>query len=552
MTLSIFKDAFKGRKSYAGIERTRGSWSRGTASKIKSDEITLVADVMDAIDKVVGALTDGRGGRFRTTLTTKTAGGAMAASTRSIAITSAPLLDGNLKSYEGAAVMCGLTVHEIGHARYSGVLDEALKSFPGDATAKIVGNLLEDVRLEKNLIRDYPGVGPSLRPANRYVAQKSGVTTRVTRWVKMPITERMNFAITAVRYAPYARWIADEFTRAERAWWQEWAERYSASDSLGGLIEGIRAGLEHLRNPEFPPEPEKQPENQPPPPEEPVEEPEGDEDSDDDDDADEPESEDDDESDDDEDEDGDGDDEGDEEGEGRSDDDWVEPPTIPDPEEPSKDDGSDENGESESDEDDEDPTDDDDDAEDPTGEGNSDEGDEAEDADDGPEQKLGNIDDPEGEPSEESDAPGDYEPGEGDDPEGEGDVDSEIDEDNDDDVGDDFTDDLAEDLNAEPPESESDEGEPSDAQVGITAEGSGDELGDGDDITDRDPNPHDTEPVEEVDEEEVLDTLDDYLDDHHNDNADFELDGIVEEERQTEKMNLGGGFGTMPIKYKEG
>lgn len=536
MTLSIFKDAFKGRKSYSGVEMTRGSYYRSRS--IKSDEITLVADVLDAIDKVVGALTDGRGGRFRTTLTTKTVGGAMAASTRSIAITSAPLLDGNLKSYEGAAVMCGLTVHEIGHARYSGVLDEALKSFPGDATAKIVGNLLEDVRLEKNLIRDYPGVGPSLRPANKYVAQKSGVTSRVIRWAKMPITDRMNFAITAVRYAPYARWIADEFTRAERAWWQEWAERYSASDSLGGLIEGIRAGLEHLRNPEFPPEPEKQPENQPPPPEEPVEEPEGDEDEDDSDD-DEPESDDEDEG---EDEDGDGD-EGDSEGDKPEDDDWAKDPTIPDPDVPGDGD-SDENGESESDEDDEDPTDDDDDAEDPTGEGNSE--------DDGPEQKLGDIDDPEGEPSEKSDAPGDYEPGEGGDPEGEGGTDSDFDEDDDDDIGDDFDEDLAKDLNADQPETESDEGEPSDAQAGITAEGSGDELGDGDDITDRDPNPHNTEPVEEVDEEAVLDTLDDYLDDHAEDSADDALAYEVEEERQTEKMNLGDGFGTMPIKYKEG
>lgn len=167
--------------------------------------------------------------------TAKTAGTDMGS--RIVVITPAPALDPNISAQEAGLILTGLAVHEISHPRYGQSTFDAVRvAFPRSRFAKTLSNLLDDVRIERRFIQDYPGYARVFDPLIKYIAGKPTAK----------LTDQLNLAIAAVRFSQYTDWSGDPRLPGERDWWQRWAETYAREDSPRRHVDGIREALRHV------------------------------------------------------------------------------------------------------------------------------------------------------------------------------------------------------------------------------------------------------------------------------------------------------------------
>lgn len=167
--------------------------------------------------------------------TTRTAGTDM--KTRYVRITPAPILDERLEAREAGLVLTGLAVHEICHPRYGRSTYEAARAaFPYSRVAQILSNLIDDVRIERRFVADYPGYAGVFEPLLRYIS-KGPVPT---------LSDQLNLAIAAIRFDRHADWGTDQRVAEERAWWQQWSAKIAREDSPRRHVEGIREALKHM------------------------------------------------------------------------------------------------------------------------------------------------------------------------------------------------------------------------------------------------------------------------------------------------------------------
>lgn len=174
-----------------------------------------------------------------------TPGGTAATSitTREVLVTSAALLDRHLTPDARLAVTTGMALHEAGHVRHGSDHIRAVAArWPGDPVAQRLSNILDDVRLEARLAREYPAYADCFPLTLWWVAGRFPAG----RIAALPRTadEATNLVVAAVRYARYVSIAAP--VQGEARWWVEWADRYTRTDRPRDLIAGVEAGLARI------------------------------------------------------------------------------------------------------------------------------------------------------------------------------------------------------------------------------------------------------------------------------------------------------------------
>lgn len=222
----------------------RGMWSRRTYNAKNSTDKHL-EDLVFAhgmVETFVNAFA--RDGRYAVSFdaTASTAGTDL--TLKRVVITPAPVADPNLSAEEAGLILTGLAVHEISHPRYGAKTASAVQAcFPYNAVADALSNLLDDVRIEKRFVAEYPGYAGVFAPTLAYVGQSS-VKANGGRKIAVRADQPVNLAIAAIRYPECATWTPE--TLAERAWYVEWAERNAREDAPARHVQAIREALRHI------------------------------------------------------------------------------------------------------------------------------------------------------------------------------------------------------------------------------------------------------------------------------------------------------------------
>lgn len=158
-----------------------------------------------------------------------------------VVITPAPVLDDQLSAEEAGVILIGLATHEISHPRYGkGTANAVRKAFPRSGVAAHVSNVLDDVRIERRFVADYPGYSDVFEPVLQYVGKaflRDGQPAPLAR------TDQMNICTGALRYPTFVKWDGIE---DERAWWTAWGDRWSREDSPRRHVEAVREALRHI------------------------------------------------------------------------------------------------------------------------------------------------------------------------------------------------------------------------------------------------------------------------------------------------------------------
>jgi len=228
--------AARGRNAYVS-----GLWSRYGMTEVAASQ---EAKIIQAHKMVQGFVdTFATDGRYRVTFDPgiSTAGTDLIG--HRIVITPAPLFDKNLPPERAAVILTAMATHEICHPRYGRSTAAAVRRVFGTRRApNTLSNLLDDVRIERRFADDYPGYADVFRPMLEYIAlavdSKAGD-------VKPQMTDLVNLSIMAIRYPSWTRWESDE-VRAERDWWQAWADRWAVEDAPRRHVEAVREGLKHI------------------------------------------------------------------------------------------------------------------------------------------------------------------------------------------------------------------------------------------------------------------------------------------------------------------
>ena len=170
---------------------------------------------------------------------------------RFVAITPSPIADMNLTAEEAGLILTGLAVHEISHPRYGrDTYNAVMRCFSGNGTAQRLSNLLDDIRIERRFVEDYPGYMGIFKPTLDYIGGRG--TNDGKNLHEQKLTEPVNLAIGATRYYEWSDW-SDPVLAAEAKWWQDWADRWAPEDDPNRHVEGIREALAHIVTNQFDP-----------------------------------------------------------------------------------------------------------------------------------------------------------------------------------------------------------------------------------------------------------------------------------------------------------
>ena len=166
---------------------------------------------------------------------------------RSVVITTRPLADPALADERRGEILTAMAAHEVSHDRYGiGTAEAVRAALPGDRTAAILSNILDDVRIEKRFVEEYPGYRGIFDPMLEYVADGGSALDASA--------EAVNVAVSAIRYDKWTRW--DPALETERQWWRQWARRNARHDSPARHVAAVREALDHI-GPRPQPEPER-------------------------------------------------------------------------------------------------------------------------------------------------------------------------------------------------------------------------------------------------------------------------------------------------------
>ena len=219
----------------------RGMWSNyGFRAGTNHTEDTVVAHGM--VQTFVNAFA--RDGHYVVSFdaNVSTAGTDMDA--KHVAITPSPIADPTLSAEEAGEILTGLAVHEICHPRYGRQTYQAVqRAFPYNGVADRLSNLLDDIRIERRFVADYPGYAGVFTPTLEYVGQ-AGVKRNGGKLLNQTLSNPINLAIAATRYPTFSAWTAE--TAVEANWWINWANTWSREDAPKRHVEAIREALAHI------------------------------------------------------------------------------------------------------------------------------------------------------------------------------------------------------------------------------------------------------------------------------------------------------------------
>lgn len=201
-------------------------------------------DILVAHGMVQGFVNSfGRDGRYEVVFDPNIGTAGTNQDTRRVAITPSPILDRSISAQEAGRVLTALATHEISHPRYGKITHNAVRNvFPRSTAAWRLSNLLDDVRIERRFVADYPGYAGIFDAALDYL--KRGMLARSGGALIRPsLDDQTNLATAAVRYADAFDWTGLE---AERDWWQTWARTWARENSPKRHIEAVRVALQHI------------------------------------------------------------------------------------------------------------------------------------------------------------------------------------------------------------------------------------------------------------------------------------------------------------------
>lgn len=227
----------------------RGMWGsysfRAAVGDKEADSSSIAKDTVTAhgmVQSFVNAFA--RDGHYAVTFDRDCSTAGTDMTDRNVVITPAPVADRSLTAEEAGLILTGLAVHEISHPRYGKNTAMAVqKVFPRNRVADRLSNLLDDVRIERRFVADYPGYSGVFEPTLNYVGSSQ---VKKNRNVKptMVLSQPVNLAIAAIRYPDFATWT--EETDVERVWWSSWADRSAKEDSPKRHVAAIREALQHI------------------------------------------------------------------------------------------------------------------------------------------------------------------------------------------------------------------------------------------------------------------------------------------------------------------
>ncbi len=197
-------------------------------------------------------------------------------SSRTVEIGSGPMIDPTLNGPQRAAIMAGLTFHEIGHVRLTRLVNPKLETawrgrgVSGSEWAKVrtVSNIIEDVRTESIDRAYFPGMAQTLDTAMRWVSDRTVASKAPGTFPKRPDLRtrngRLEFVGAALRYP----WLADfAGIEDEREWLATLAGEAVVAPTVKRVVEIItEVGEWVLSAPGIEPEadePEPEPEDEP-------------------------------------------------------------------------------------------------------------------------------------------------------------------------------------------------------------------------------------------------------------------------------------------------
>lgn len=237
--------------------RTPASMARGEAAR--RDNAETAAEALDAIQVIVGALASPDGATYAASFGEESE---TILGHRRVTVTSKPLFDDTLKLRDACIILTGLAVHEIMHTYVSPQTEAILNDrWPGNRTVKFIANVLDDLRGDAEQRRRFPGAAFAIKPTLKYMVKAYSLDREPIRFdVRSALSTKLTFMLVATRYAPYLRWIGNDTTRSERAWWNDWAARGSLARTDDEIIASLEEAIIRLKTE---PPPEERPEQQP-------------------------------------------------------------------------------------------------------------------------------------------------------------------------------------------------------------------------------------------------------------------------------------------------
>jgi Mg-chelatase subunit ChlD len=228
-------------RRYARTNYLDDMWSRRSfrrSSEVSDDDLVTAHRMVSSF---VNALARGKSYEVVFDSGTSTAGTDM--KRRRVFITTAPVIDTTITAAETGRVLTGLAVHEICHPRYGDATSRAVQEvWPNAVTPPKVSNLLDDIRIERRFVEEYPGYSGVFAPTLKYIADAQVKTNSGLKFEPSTMAP-LDIGIGATRYPNSINWDGFE---AERDWWQAWAERWAVEDAPRRHVEGVREALRHL------------------------------------------------------------------------------------------------------------------------------------------------------------------------------------------------------------------------------------------------------------------------------------------------------------------
>lgn len=182
----------------------------------------------------------GEGRRYNVTFdeTVSTAGTSFEG--RSVVITTRPLHDPALTIEQVGEILTAMAAHEVSHDRYglgtAEMVRAAFRHDPRLPLASKLSNILDDVRIERRFVGEYPGYAGIFDPMLEYVAGMSPNAPSPTA--------PSDIAVCALRYSKWTDWSATP--AGERKWWSDWGRKWAHEDAPARHLKGIREALDHI------------------------------------------------------------------------------------------------------------------------------------------------------------------------------------------------------------------------------------------------------------------------------------------------------------------
>lgn len=178
-----------------------------------------------------------------------------------IAIDPTPVIDNKTDDATALDVVTGFALHESGHSVHTRPLIHDLDDLGPASIAMLLGNVLEDIRLERLVADEWPGFAEyfpkalewawSQRPTEANPAayadlgQKLNAVIVIGRW-----RDKVRSATWTDKNEAKVKVLADASFDAEIPWWSAWCDDYIAGRTT--FHDAVKAGLEHLADdPEF-------------------------------------------------------------------------------------------------------------------------------------------------------------------------------------------------------------------------------------------------------------------------------------------------------------